>query len=187
MLFVQLISNKHTNTYYICLINIIRLCCDRNSARIKRKIIEPELRSDFNEFRRRMRLKLHFRDEPPGFNETPAFKPKSIWHPPKGHACQKIFLVKLKKNFLRSHFQIWITLICLEKRRRLLDLWPMIQVLWSKKQISVCVVVWDRNVYLLEAEKQLSYTKVYRDVSYSENILIKLSETMLNSLKKEVF
>ena len=39
-----------------------------------------------------MRLKWHFRDEPQGFNETPAFTPKSTWHPPKGHACLEDFL-----------------------------------------------------------------------------------------------
>ena len=39
-----------------------------------------------------------------------------------------------------------------------------------------CVVVWDRKDYLLEAEIQLSGTKVYRDVSNTENILRKLSE-----------
>ena len=37
-----------------------------------------------------------------------------------------------------------------------------------------CVVVSDRNDYLLEAEKQLSDTKVYRDVSNTENVLGKL-------------
>ena len=53
---------------------------------IQRKVNELELRCHFNEFCRRMHLKWHFRDEPQGFNETPAFTPKSTWHPPKGHA-----------------------------------------------------------------------------------------------------
>ena len=33
------------------------------------------------------------------------------------------------------------------------------------------VVVWDRNDYVMEAEKQLSDANVYKDVSFSENIL----------------
>ena len=52
------------------------------------------------------------------------------------------------------------------------------------------VVVWDRNDYLLEAERQLSDNKVYRDVNITENILSKLSETsnrMFSSLKKRGF
>ena len=50
-----------------------------------------------------------------------------------------------------------------------------------------CVVVWDRNDYLLEAERQLSDTKVYRDVSNTKNILSNLLETsnkMFSSLKR---
>ena len=46
----------------------------------------------------------------------------------------------------------------------------------KKADKGPCVVVWDRNDYLLEAEIQLSGTKVYRDVSNAENILRKLSE-----------
>ena len=40
-------------------------------APIQKKLNEPELRSDFNEFCRRMRLKWHFRDESENFSEVP--------------------------------------------------------------------------------------------------------------------
>ena len=46
---------------------------------IKKKLNEPELRSDFNEFCRRMGLKWHFQDESENFNEVPVFNPKSRW------------------------------------------------------------------------------------------------------------
>ena len=46
-------------------------------APIQRKMNEPELIHDFNDFCRRMRLKWHFRDESNTFSETPAFRPKS--------------------------------------------------------------------------------------------------------------
>ena len=64
---------------------------------IQRKINEPELRHNFNEFYRRMRLKWHRRDEPQGFNETPAFTSKSIWHPPKRHTYIEVFLGQVEK------------------------------------------------------------------------------------------
>ena len=73
-------------------------------APIQRKINEPELRCDFNEFCRRMRLKWHIRDEPQGFNETPAFTPKSTWHPPKGHACLEVFLSQVEKEIFEIPF-----------------------------------------------------------------------------------
>ena len=43
-------------------------------APIQNKINEPELRTDFEEFSRRMRTKWHFRYEPTAeFSETPVF------------------------------------------------------------------------------------------------------------------
>ena len=60
----------------------------------------------------------------------------------------------------------------------------------KKADKGSCVVVWDRNDYLLDAERQLSDTKVYRGVSNTENILSKLSETsnrMFSSLKRRGF
>ena len=46
-------------------------------APIQNKINEPELRRDFENFCRQMRLKWFFRNEPtPSFSETPAFKTK---------------------------------------------------------------------------------------------------------------
>ena len=51
-------------------------------APIKKKLNETELRSNFNEFCKRMRLKWHFQDESENFSEVPVFNPKSRWQPP---------------------------------------------------------------------------------------------------------
>ena len=40
-----------------------------------------------------------------------------------------------------------------------------------------CVVVWDRNDYLMEAEKQLSDKKVYKEVNFNEKLTQDLTET----------
>ena len=76
-----------------------------------------------------MRLKCYFRGEPEGFNETPAFTPKSTWHPPKGHACIEVFLSQVEKEILEISFSDSSILICIEKSCRLIDLWPKIEVL----------------------------------------------------------
>ena len=34
-----------------------------------------------------------------------------------------------------------------------------------------CMVVWDRNDYLMEAEKQLSDKKVYKKVNFNEELI----------------
>ena len=61
-------------------------------------LIETELRKDFNEFCRTMRIKLNFRNEPSqDFNETPAFRVKSSWKPRKGHPNLEVFLSKIEE------------------------------------------------------------------------------------------
>ena len=59
-------------------------------APIQRKVNEPELRQDFENFCRCMRIKWHFRNESSdNFSEIPAFSPKSSWKPPLGHPNSK--------------------------------------------------------------------------------------------------
>ena len=50
-----------------------------------------------------------------------------------------------------------------------------------------CIVIWDRNDYLMEAEKQLIDKKACQELSNSENILSKLAEMsskMVSNVKK---
>ena len=55
-------------------------------APIQNKINEPELRRDFKEFCRPMRLKWLLRKEPtPEFSDRSAFSSSSSWKPPTGH------------------------------------------------------------------------------------------------------
>ena len=63
-----------------------------NFAPIQKSLHEPELRKDFEKFSHRMWCKWHFRNElSKNFSETPAFRPKSVWKPPKGHATLEEF------------------------------------------------------------------------------------------------
>ena len=49
-------------------------------APMQRKVNELELRQDFEEFCKRMRIKRHFCNESSdNFSETPAFRPKTSW------------------------------------------------------------------------------------------------------------
>ena len=71
-------------------------------APIQNKVNEPELRSDFEEFCRRMRLKGYFRNDPtPDFSEKPSFTPKSSWKPPTGHPNLEVFLSELEKQIIK--------------------------------------------------------------------------------------
>ena len=68
-------------------------------APIQNKFNEPELKQDFEEFCRKMRLKWPFRNEPtPEFSITPAFNPKSTWKPPNGSPSLELFLSHVEKD-----------------------------------------------------------------------------------------
>ena len=41
----------------------------------------------------------------------------------------------------------------------------------KKADKGSCVVVWDRNDYMGEAEKQLSDENIYKDINFKDNIL----------------
>ena len=53
----------------------------------------------------------------------------------------------------------------------------------KKADKGSCVVVWDREDYISEAEKQLSDKNVYRDVNFKSKILQDLAETSNNIFK----
>ena len=60
---------------------------------IQNKVNEPELRKDFDEFCRRMRIKWHFRNEPSeNFSTITAFRSKSSWKLITGHPNLQVFL-----------------------------------------------------------------------------------------------
>ena len=61
-------------------------------APIQNKVNDPELRSDFEEFCSRMRLKWYFRNDPTlDFSEKPSFTPKLSWKPPTGTLILRFF------------------------------------------------------------------------------------------------
>ena len=107
-------------------------------APIQNKINQPELRKDFEEFCRRMRIKWYFRNEiSENFSEKPAFTPKSKWKPPKGHPSLEVFL-RLAGSLLNySNFskEEW------QAMKSLVNDWGLVI---KKADKGSCVVVWYR-------------------------------------------
>ena len=72
-------------------------------APIQNKVNEPELRKDFDEFCRQMRIKWHFRNEPSEkFSTIPAFQSKSSWKTPTDHPNLDILLSSVEKELLEN-------------------------------------------------------------------------------------
>ena len=137
---------------------------------------EPELRNNFEEFCRRRRIKWYFRNEiSKNFSEVPAFCPKSSWKLPKGHPNLEVYLSQVE-NKLFSIVDEPIRYSNLSKEE-----WVAMRSLADDRSIVIkkadkgsCIVVWDRNDYLIEAEKQLKDENVYRKVDFKDKTLSQL-------------
>ena len=145
---------------------------------IQNKINEPELRRDFENFARRMRLKRYFRNEPSSsFSECPSFKPKSSWKPPKNNPSLELFLSQIEKELVdvcksdlgysNVYKEEWQCMHLLANDR---------SIVIKKADKGLCVVVWDHEDYIAEASKQLNDENVYKSVKFKDKILQDLAE-----------
>lgn len=146
-------------------------------APVQRSINEPELRKDFDDFSRRMRVKWNFRNEPSeNFSEKPAFCPKSTWKPPPGHPGLELllFLSQLEKEIfsgLLTDTSPCTSNMTSEEWKALRDLADDRSIVIKKADKGSCVVVWCRDDYIKEAEKQLQDQAVYKDINFKETLL----------------
>ena len=115
-----------------------------------------------------MRIKWYFRNEiSENFSEVPAFSPKSSWKPPQGHPNLEVYLSQVEKElfsivdepirYSNLSKEEWIVLRSLADDR---------SIVVKKADKGSCIVVWDRNDYLREAEKQVKDQNVYRKVAF---------------------
>ena len=124
---------------------------------IQRKVNEPELKQDFEEFCKGMQIKWHFWNKPSNnFSEIPAFQSKSSWKPPTGYPNLEVFFSSVEEEPFKDT----------ESPRRYFDFsieeWEAIRSLANDRSIvikkagkSSTVAVWDRDNYVEEARKQL--------------------------------
>ena len=125
-----------------------------------------------------MRIKCHFRNEPTlDFSEKPAFHTKSSWNPPKGDPHLEVFLNRLEVELFTvierpvSHSNLspgeWKVIRSLADDRN---------IVIKKADKDSSVVIWDRNDYITEAEKQLADKVVCKQVNFKEKNLCDLVE-----------
>ena len=140
-------------------------------------INEADLQWDFNEFSREMRCKWYFRNETQGSGEIPTFQSKSTWNPPKGSPTLELFLNKTEQNLFSvlpgKAEQFNLTR---EEYLTMRDLQSDRNVIIKPADKGSAVVIWDRNDYLKEAEKQLTDRSTYLETKVIEKDLVNLVE-----------
>ena len=125
-----------------------------------------------------MRIKWHFRNEPTlDFSEKPSFHAKSSWNPPKGDQHLEVFLSKVEEElFTVIERPVRHSNLTQEEWKAIRSLVDDRNIVIKKAVKGSYVVIWDRNDYIAEAEKQLSDEEVYKQVSFKEKNLIDLVE-----------
>ena len=109
-------------------------------APIHRKIDEPELRKDFEEFCRHIRTKWNFRNKP-----SQDFARKFSWKPPLGHPNLKVFLSQVESElFIETQDSLRYSNLSQEEWRAVRSLADGKSIIIKKGDKGCCVVVWDR-------------------------------------------
>ena len=123
-----------------------------------------------------MRCNWHFRNDlSENFSETPAFRPKSVWRPPKGHASLEVFLSRLEKELFSDDIsESTQSNLSAEERKALRGLAGHKTIVIKGADKGSSLVVWDRSDYLHEASRKLQDQNIYENVKFNENILTDL-------------
>ena len=153
-------------------------------------IDKAQLKSDIEAYKRRMRLRWHFRNQEDNFtpdNSDNKFKVKSTWQPPKDDPVLENYLSLLEeevmsvspegKNFSNLSSSEQISLKQLKCDRN---------IVIKEADKGSAVVVWDRGDYISEANRQLDDRQVYEEVVVDPSVdLGKTINSRLNELREE--
>ena len=105
-----------------------------------------------------MRHKWHFRNEPtPYFKVTPVFELAETYP-----SCSKFYKEE------------WQAVRALKNE---------MSIVIKKVDKDSCVVVWDRNDYIAEAEKQLSDENIYKDINFKIKFYKSYQIVVINCLE----
>ena len=112
-----------------------------------------------------MHLKLYFWCESENFGEVPVFNLKSKWQRPQGHPCLEVFINQIENElFELPKTNIKYSNLSREECNAKRSLVDDRNIIIKKAEKRSCIVMWGRNDYLMEAEKQLRDKKVYKEV-----------------------
>ena len=128
-----------------------------------RDLDRGKLKTDLEEFGRRLRLKWFFREEDRGF-ETNPFRSKSKFDPPKDDVAIEIYLSRLEEEILGiSEIGNNYSNLTELEQEALRNLRNDDTIIIKQADKGSGVVVWDKEDYLKEAENHLSNTEAYSE------------------------
>ena len=129
-----------------------------------RYVDQAALKQDLERFGRKLRLKWFFRDDERDFVSNP-FKKASKFNPKNQDTAIELYLSRLEEEILKINTNIKYQNVTKEERRALDSLRNDTSIIIKEADKGSCVVIWDRNDYLKEAEVQLGDENVYEHLS----------------------
>ena len=131
---------------------------------------------------RKLRLMWHFRNDHREFDVNP-FKKKSKFNP-KGDAAIEMYLSRLEEEILSLNGKISYSNLTKGERNALYLLLDDPSIIIKEADKGSTEVIWDRQDYLREANRQLNDKDVYREVkSDAEDHLMKVIKSVLRKVK----
>ena len=95
----------------------------------------------------------------------------------QGSPCDRNFLSKVENDLFKVvDKELWYSNFTSEEWKALRSLADDKQIVIKKADKGFCVVIWDRDDYLPEAERLLKDENVYRNVNFKEKLIEDLTE-----------
>ena len=135
-------------------------------------------------FGKMLRLKWHFRNENKDIHRN-MFKPKSEFNPRNKDAAIELYLSSLEEKLMKVEVpKDKFNNLTTSERKALYDLKNDKSIAIKSADKGSAVVMWDREDYIKEAEKQLGDEEVYEEVSNDAAPLLKTINGVIAKIRK---
>ena len=147
-------------------------------------IDKAKLKMELEAFGRMLRLKWHFRNESKDIHRD-MFKPKSKFNPRNKDGAIELYLSSLGEKLMKVEVpKDKFNNLANSERKALYDLKNDKSIVIKSADKGSAVVVWDREDYIKEAEKQLGDQEVYEEVSNDAAPLLKTINGVIAKIRK---
>ena len=148
------------------------------------KIDRHQIKKDLERLGRHIRLKMHFQYEPSAnFSTKPAFRVPSNWTPPINDIQLEIYLSEVEEQLMNiNESGKSYPNLSKDELKALKDLANDQSIIIKPADKGNAIVIWDREDYILEADKQLSDKNVYESINSSplKNVNKEIKDVLLD-------
>ena len=147
-------------------------------------IDKAKLKTELEAFGRILRLKWHFRNEANEFH-LDQFKPKSSLNPRNKDSAIEIYISSLEEKLIKLEIpKDKYNNLTSKERQALYYLKNDKKIVIKGADKGSAVVVWDREDYIKEEEKQLGVSDAYEEVSDDPEPLISTIHKIIKTISK---